>query len=347
MLRTVPPPDPRNRPRRRRGWCCAALAAVALAAACAGDEDGDSTPTLGTNRPAVTASVPVATTQVPVPSTTVTPSGVEALAAELSAVETGIRVAGVSDGELAALGRRQQLAYRAVNQHPEWWSQLAALVDPVAATPLAFHLAARQAQIDHDTAASAPDTSAPGTSGPPTTMPAPTLPAWTIVEPLPIDVLRGYYAEAEAATGVPWQYLAAINFQETRMGRVVGVSSAGAVGPMQFLPSTWTVCCTGDPTVARDAIMGAAQYLAQLGAPGDMQAALYGYNPNSAYVGAVTAYAQNMIADDRAYGGYHGWEVFYSTPMGAVRLPVGYSATAPIDLAAYLADRPEDLLPSG
>ncbi len=342
-----------------RRWVALAVL-LAVASACAGDGHGGDDVT-GTGGSTVTATMPVTvlgTTRVPAPSTTAASSSVVSLAAELSAVEAGIRVAGVTDAELATLGRRQQLAYRAVNQHPEWWPRLADLVEPVAATPLAFHVAARQAQIDHDLAATTADTTAPDTTalganavpdatGPPTTVPAPTLPAWTIVEPLPIDVLRGYYAEAEAATGVPWQYLAAINFQETRMGRVVGVSTAGAVGPMQFLPATWAACCTGDPTVPRDAIMGAARYLAQLGAPGDMQAALYGYNPNSAYVGAVTAYAQNMIADERAYDGYHGWEVFYSTPMGTVRLPVGYSATTPIDLASYVRDRPEDLLPPG
>lgn len=128
------------------------------------------------------------------------------------------------------------------------------------------------------------------------------------------------------------------------MGRVVGQSSSGAVGPMQFLPSTWEQCCEGDPTVTRDAVLGAARYLVLSGAPSDMQAALSAYNPNSGYVGAVTAYAQNMIADERAYFGYHGWEVFYGSSEGTVRLPVGYSQAAPIDAAAYLRDHPSDLV---
>ena len=129
------------------------------------------------------------------------------------------------------------------------------------------------------------------------------------------------------------------------MGRIVGVSSAGAVGPMQFLPSTWEGCCEGDPTVARDAIMGAAVYLVDRGAPGDMQAALTGYNPNAGYVGAVTAYAQNMIDDERAYLGYHGWQVFFGSSAGTVRLPVGYSSTVPVPADAYVRDHPDDLLP--
>jgi len=48
------------------------------------------------------------------------------------------------------------------------------------------------------------------------------------------------YHEAEATTGVSWAYLAAINFIETRFGRDVGTSTAGAQEPMQFEPATWT-----------------------------------------------------------------------------------------------------------
>jgi hypothetical protein len=295
-----------------------------------------------TSPPAATTqleSTTSTTTTIPPPSSTIVPTTVAAtsadaatLAAELSAIEARIRAPGVSATELTELGLRQQLAYRAVSAHPEWHADLVALVDPVAAVPLTFHLAARQALVDH--AASRPPRD-----------PAAELPAWTIAEPLPIDELRGYYAEAEAATGVPWQYIAAIHFQETRMGRIVGVSPDGAVGPMQFLPSTWEQCCDGDPTVARDAIIGAAQYLVIRGAPGDMQRALNGYNPNSGYVGAVTAYAENMIADERAYLGYHGWDVFFTSSAGTVRLPVGYSAATPVDVVAYLGEFPGQLVP--
>ena len=243
---------------------------------------------------------------------------VESLAAELSTVEAGIRATDVDAAGLADLGRRQQLAYRVVNANVDWGPALLEAVDPVAKVPLQFHLAARQAQLAHS-------------AGKPPSEPATTLPAWTIVDPLPVDELLADYRDAEAATGVPWEYLAAINFQETRMGRIVGVSSAGAVGPMQFLPSTWAECCTGDPTVPRDAILGAATYLVAHGAPDDMQSALNAYNPNSAYVGSVTAWAQNMQADERAFLGYHGWQVFVGTSEGTVRLPVGYSADAPVD----------------
>ena len=311
------------------------LLTVALCAACSGTGGGSDAAGSGTLAEPVPAEAAVTTVGATVVPTTTTeaPLDAAALADELSDVEAALRAPGVSGDELAALGQRQQLAYRAVNRHPEWHTQLQQLVAPVAADPLDFHLMARAAQTAH-------------AAGRPPAEPATELPAWTIVGPLPIDELLGYYRDAEAATGVPWQYLAAIHFQETRMGRVVGVSSAGAVGPMQFLPSTWAGCCEGDPTVARDAILGAARYLVLRGAPADMQAALYGYNPNDGYVGAVTAYAVAMLEDERAYLGFHGWQVFYATAEGTVRLPVGYSQSAPIGAAAYLRDRPEDLLPA-
>ncbi|MCU1343939.1 MAG: lytic transglycosylase, partial [Acidimicrobiia bacterium] len=141
----------------------------------------------------------------------------------------------------------------------------------------------------------------------------------------------------------PWAYLAAINLMETRLGRIVGVSSASAVGPMQFLPTTWATCCQGDVNDPHDAIMGAAHYLVMRGAPADMAKALFGYNPNAGYVGAVTAYAQKMLADPRAFYGYHGWQVYVTADVGTVRLPVGYQQAAPTPAAEYLASHPEDL----
>ena len=94
-----------------------------------------------------------------------------------------------------------------------------------------------------------------------------------------------------------------------------------------------------------DAIMGAAVYLASLGAPTDMHRALYGYNPNDGYVGAVDAYARNMLADPRAIYGYHSWEVYVTTSAGTVRLPIGFSSSVPQDAAAYVATHPQDVSP--
>jgi hypothetical protein len=250
------------------------------------------------------------------------------LAAALDVAERGIRDPSLGAAELAVHGRAQQAAYRSAGTDRALLSSLSDLVGDDVRDAVALNVAARIAVLDH--AARRASTGA-------TSEPVTTLPAWTIVLPRPIEELTAYYREAQELTGVPWQYLAAINFVETRMGRIVGASSAGAVGPMQFLPATWAACCTGDVMDPHDAIVGAATYLRSNGAPGDMVRALRAYNPNDGYVGSVIAYAANIAADERAYVGYHAWEVYVSTSAGAVHLPVGYSAGEPLDAATYLA----------
>jgi membrane-bound lytic murein transglycosylase B len=251
------------------------------------------------------------------------------IAAELTGVERTIRSDGASPEEAAAAGRRQQLLYRYLSGRPEIDAEVIAGVADDVRPSVQRTIQVRQAV----------QALRSGTQRPP--LPT-TLPAWRIREPLPPDKLLAYYRDAESLTGVPWYWLAAINLQETRMGRIDGVSSAGAVGPMQFLPSTWAGCCTGDPLDPREAIIGAATYLVDRGAPADTSAALYGYNPSDAYVVLVTAYAENLRDDERAYRGYHAWQVFFESAAGDVRLAVGYTAAEEIDAATYLADHPED-----
>ncbi len=150
------------------------------------------------------------------------------------------------------------------------------------------------------------------------------LPAWRIIQPPSAQTLLGYYRAAQARFGVPWEYLAAIELIETHFGRVVGLSSAGARGPMQFLPSTWSEYGSGKIDNQRDAIFAAARYLVANGAPHDMPDALYHYNNSSDYVRAVQAYASWMRADTLAYAGYYGWQVLYPLGRRTVLLPVGY-----------------------
>lgn len=151
------------------------------------------------------------------------------------------------------------------------------------------------------------------------------LPKWRIVAPAPPDDLLRYYHEAQRRTGVGWTYLAAIQFIETRMGRVRGTSSAGAQGPMQFTKQTWKAYGDGgDINDNEDAIMAAARLLKAYGATTDMDAALWHYNPADGYVRAVDAYAQTMRASVSAYYGYWQWQVIYSYRDKTVILPVGY-----------------------
>lgn len=119
-------------------------------------------------------------------------------------------------------------------------------------------------------------------------------------------------------------YLAAIDFIETRFGRVQGPSAAGARGPMQFVPGTWARYGRGNIDNQRDAIIAAARYLSANGAHGDMAAALYHYNNSTDYVAAVQDYARRMRADPRAYDGYYNWQVLYAKVGGLFILPVGY-----------------------
>jgi membrane-bound lytic murein transglycosylase B len=137
----------------------------------------------------------------------------------------------------------------------------------------------------------------------------------------PAGTLLRFYRAAQRRFGVHWEMLAAINFVETKFGRVRSSSTAGAQGPMQFLPSTWdSYGMGGDIYDPRDAIMGAANYLSSSGAPGDYGKALYAYNPADQYVDAILLYARQMMRTSRNYLAYYNWQVFVITTSGDKRL---------------------------
>jgi len=165
-----------------------------------------------------------------------------------------------------------------------------------------------------------------GRSLAPLVEPGESLPDWRIDAPPAAEVLVGFYREAEAATGVPWPYLAAINFVETRMGRIHGNSTAGAQGPMQFIASTWDAFGNGgDVHDPHDSILAAGRYLASRGAPADMRRALYSYNNSDDYVDSVQRYADLITADqERVYRGLYQWQVYFATTRGLALLPEGY-----------------------
>ena len=293
-----------------------ALAALALTlTACSGDDDAGerSEPTAAPTTTAVTTTVP------PTPSTTTTtttvPAGPADLAAPTSAavvadvltrVETELRSDTRDETQLARTGWEQDLAYVALWAHPEWLPEVLAQV-PDAVRPAVAANADAGAQIRV------------------LNQPQPSLPAWNIRAPLPREELLAYYREAEAASEVPWPYLAGIHLIETRLGRIVGTSTAGAQGPMQFMPPSWEAFGEGDVSNDRDAILAAGRYLEAAGAPDDMPGALFSYNHSDRYVAAVTAYAQTIMADPRAYDGYYNWQVHYATTDGTYLLPEGYT----------------------
>ncbi len=139
--------------------------------------------------------------------------------------------------------------------------------------------------------------------------------------PLPPDLLRRFYAEAARRFDVPWTVLAAINFVESRFGRVISPSWAGARGPMQFIPSTWaSYGMGGDVDDPRDAILGAANYLHASGAPRHTYRALLAYNPVGWYADAVTLYARQMRRDVRMFYTFYSWQVFVRLRSGLVQV---------------------------
>jgi murein DD-endopeptidase MepM/ murein hydrolase activator NlpD len=102
--------------------------------------------------------------------------------------------------------------------------------------------------------------------------------------------------------GIPWEVLASINKIETAFGTNLNVSSAGAVGWMQFLPSSWEaygVDANGDgrkdPYNPVDAICAAASYLKVAGGTHDLYNAILAYNH-------ADWYAQEVLLYARAYG---------------------------------------------
>src|SRR5918997_861610 len=85
--------------------------------------------------------------------------------------------------------------------------------------------------------------------------------------------------------GIPWQVLASINRIETAFGTNLNVSSAGALGWMQFIPSSWRAYGVDanddgrkDPYNPVDAICAAARYLKASGYESDPRGAIFAYN---------------------------------------------------------------------
>jgi membrane-bound lytic murein transglycosylase B len=114
-------------------------------------------------------------------------------------------------------------------------------------------------------------------------------------------VLIPIYQRAADAYGLGPQgaaILASINGIESAFGTNMGPSSAGAVGWMQFLPSTWETWGVDansdgvrDPYDPEDAIFAAARYLNASGMPTDTYNAIFSYNHADWYVAEVLANA--------------------------------------------------------
>lgn len=318
-----------------RGFLAALLLATAgvTAVACSGSPAALPTVSAEPTLPTVSAepTPPTETAAAEAPPPAPQPAGAQprlaadpaTLADDLVADELALRDPATPQEARAAAARRQQAAYRAIGRNPEW----DATVRPRIPESLGFIYDRNiDARRQLNAMAEVRDT----------------LPAWRIVPPAPAEELMGYYREAEAATGVPWNYLAAINLIETRFGSIKGTSTAGAQGPMQFMPPTWAAYGQGgDVNAPRDAILGAGRYLAANGFSSDPDRAIYRYNNANQYVRAVTDFAAVMAADPTTFGSYYLWDVYYFTTAGDVLLPIGYDQPARIAVADYLATHPQ------
>jgi murein DD-endopeptidase MepM/ murein hydrolase activator NlpD len=172
--------------------------------------------------------------------------------------------------------------------------------------------------------------------------PAPTNPSYSVatVGPAPIGVpnffidkfrippfLLSIYQAAGMQYGVRWEVLAAINEIETDYGRNLNISSAGAVGWMQFMPATWKMYGVDanrdgakDPFNPVDAIFAAARYLRAAGGDQDIRRAIFAYNHADWYVDSVLLRA-------RVIGGLPSDLVGSLTGLTQGRFPVHAKAT--------------------
>jgi hypothetical protein len=308
--------------------------AVALAVVLSACTNGDTTDGAPPGTDAITATSQIAPsttapdTRVAAPNGRIAPkpaANAEELAQQIVTAERGLRDTSHTAAQLAELGHLQEVAYRKLSIEPSWDAAVVGALPNDLAAIVNANLRARRAFFEIKSGY------------------ADTVPAWEIVNPAPADALLGYYKEAERATGIGWHYLAAINFIETGFGRIRGLSTAGAQGPMQFLPSTWNESGIGkgDINDAHDAIQAAARYLVRRGGPADMRKALFGYNNTDAYVAGVTAYAELIKSDERAFLGFYNWEIYFSTSDGDLWFPAGvYREPNRITVVDYKAKAP-------
>lgn len=150
-------------------------------------------------------------------------------------------------------------------------------------------------------------TTVPAAAHPATGLPVnDTVPAGT-----PTSYLALYKASAARyCPGLSWTVLAAIGDVESGNGANMGPSSAGALGPMQFLPATWqqwgidAFGQRGPPNILDplDAVPSAAVYLCAFGAAGggsSLAGAIFAYNHADWYVNEVLSIANEYA---RSYG---------------------------------------------
>ena len=255
------------------------------------------------------------------------------LAALLAAVEEALRDAATPAEALPALGHQQQVIYRVLAHRPPLAAAVRRSLPPGWLSIYDRHLLARRSFLAMHRSDRRPTN----------------LPGWRILPPPPLEQLVRFYKQAEQATGIDWEVLAAVNLVESGMGRIDGVSVANAQGPMQFLPTTWAQAGVGKGNIRdpHDAIQAAARYLVRRGGLKDIRKGLWGYNNSDKYGRAVLAYASLIQDDPRALIGLYHWEIHFAAAGGDLWLPVGYAQSQPVAVTAHLRRQPASAPPPG
>jgi transglycosylase-like protein with SLT domain len=160
---------------------------------------------------------------------------------------------------------------------------------------------------------------------------------------IPLFLLPVYQAAA-FQYDVPWQVLAGINEIETDYGTDLSVSSAGALGWMQFMPGTWlqygvdaTDAGYADPYNPVDAIFAAARYLHAAGASHNLRAAIFSYNHSQEYVESVMLRARLVASYPSSVIATLTGLVDGSAPTAGARLAPGAKAVLEAQAAGMVA----------
>jgi hypothetical protein len=251
----------------------------------------------------------------------------EVLARRLLEAERAIRDRSVDDLQAAKWGHLQQRIYRVLAADSALAAKVTNRMPPDLLETVRRNLVGT------------------GTIAKTVTRPRADLPDWRIIESKPQEELLRYYKEAGAKHDIPWTALASINLNETRMGKLRGTSHVGAAGPMQFMPATWASYGAGDVDDDRDAIHGAANYLAKMGWHKDQRRAIWHYNHSNHYIDAIQAFASVMEDEPLTFRGYWGWQVYYRTVKGSIWLEPGYAESERIPIDAYCGSRGEPHCP--
>jgi soluble lytic murein transglycosylase-like protein len=248
------------------------------------------------------------------------------LAVRLAAAEERLHASSTSGRAYDDAAFEAQLRYRQLARNPSWVPSV------IAALPARYRPEARLQVRARQRLRSVLTTLSPD------------VPAWDVAAPAPLADLVRFAKEGARRYGLDWQLLAAVNFVESAFGKVQGLSTAGAQGPMQFMPSTWASYGTGDVTDPHDAILGAAHYLSSMGASegeDGVRRALLAYNNAQGYVDGILAYRRIITRDPAWLTAFYHWQVVYLSSIGDLWLPRGYHRTSPMPATAYVARHPD------